>query len=88
VLQFREVEKPVPKVNDGLIKIHAAAAPIGDIRIRKSDPFSVRLLFGLMKPRNVLVLGKAFAGEFEAVSNDLHDFRKLTGFLPFTGMPS
>jgi hypothetical protein len=33
-------------------------------------------------------LGKAFAGEFEAVSNDLSDFRKLTGFLLCTGMPS
>jgi len=41
-----------------------------------------------MRPRKALVLGKAFAGEFEAVSNDLNDFRKLTGFLLYTGMPS
>jgi hypothetical protein len=75
VLQFREVEKPVPKVNDSLRMIHPAAAPIGNTRIRKSSPFALRFLFGLMRPRNALVLGKAFAGEFEAVSNDLNDFR-------------
>jgi hypothetical protein len=64
------------------------AAPIGNTQIRKSSPFALRFLFGLMKPSKALVLGKAFAGEFEAVSNDLYGFRKLTGFLLCTGMPS
>jgi len=88
VLQFREVEKPVPKVNESLIMIHPAAAPIGNTRIRKSSPFDLRFLFGLMRRRKALVLGKAFTGEFEVVSNDLNDFRKLIGFLLCTGMPS
>ena len=47
VLQIREVEKPTPKDHEVLIKIHATTAHIGDTRIRRTDPFLVRLMFGL-----------------------------------------
>lgn len=66
VLQIRSIAKPSPKDHEILIKVHATAATSGDCRLRKADPFGVRLFFGLFKPR-LSVLGGVFSGEIEAV---------------------
>ena len=56
VLRLQEVEKPVPKDNEVLIKIHAAAATAAGLIGRKGEPFFVRLFSGLTKPqKNILV---------------------------------
>lgn len=86
VLQFRDVEKPKPKDNEVLIKVYATSAHIGDTRIRRVDPFLVRLIFGLFKPKKNLILGLEVSGVIESVGKNVKLFKKddkvfaLTGF--------
>ena len=90
VLHFGEVEKPVPKDNEVLIKIHATTVHIGDTRVRSSRiPLALwlpmRLYLGLLKPKRK-ILGIECAGEIESVGKDVRRFKKgdkvfaLTGF--------
>ena len=74
VLQFQEVEKPSPKDNEILIKIHATSATSGDARIRRADPFIIRLIFGFNRPRKS-VLGVIVAGEVVSVGNKVTKFK-------------
>ena len=80
VLQFREVEKPEPKENEILIKVHTTTCHIGDVRIRSFDvpiwqmiPF--RLYLGIRKPKRA-ILGMELAGEVEAVGLKVRRFKK------------
>jgi len=61
-LKIQEIEKPKPKENEVLIKIYATTVHIGDTRIRRVDPFMVRLVFGLFKPKKNLILGLEASG--------------------------
>jgi len=51
VLYVKEAEKPVLQKNEILIKIRATAVNSGDCRLRKADPFAIRFVFGLTKPK-------------------------------------
>jgi NADPH:quinone reductase-like Zn-dependent oxidoreductase len=80
VLHLKEVEKPTPKENQVLIKIHATAVTTGDSNARGFTHVPPgfgplpRLMFGITGPRKQ-VIGADLAGEIEAVGKDVKSFK-------------
>ena len=80
VLRIAEVERPVPKEDEVLIKVHATTVNRLDVHTREANRssglgFSVlsRLVSGLRTPRR-RILGSEFAGEVEAVGATVNEF--------------
>ena len=75
VLQFKGVERPTPKDNEVLIKVHAVSVNAGDLHVLRADPFLIRLMgYGLLKPKNK-ILGAAIAGRIEAIGGNVKQFQ-------------
>ena len=74
VLQFKDVEKPVPADNEVLIKVYAASANPLDWHSMRGAPFLARVEFGLQRPRDPR-LGADVAGRVEAVGKNVTQFQ-------------
>ena len=81
VLQLKEVEKPVPKDNEVLIRVCATSVTTGDVNARGFTfvppgfgPLP-RLMFGIRKPKR-RILGVELTGEIEAVGKEVTLFKK------------
>ncbi len=81
VLQLKEVEKPVPRDDEVLIKVYATTVLIGDCLLRNLTVpalyrLPIRLLLGLIKPQRVTILGQELAGEIEGIGKAVTQFKK------------
>lgn len=85
VLQLIQVPKPIPKDNEVLTRIFATAVNSGDIRLRKADPWAVRLFLGLTKPK-ISILGGVLSGEIEAIGKNVTKFKIGDQVFGSTGM--
>lgn len=78
-LVLREVDKPTPKDNEVLIRVHATTVTTSDVLIRGLNvspvaKFIVQLIFGFGKPRNP-ILGMVTAGKIESIGKDVTRFK-------------
>jgi NADPH:quinone reductase-like Zn-dependent oxidoreductase len=74
VLELRDVEKPVVKDDEVLIRVRAAAVNIGDWHLLRGVPYVMRLGIGLRKPRREIP-GLDIAGQIEAVGTNVEQLR-------------
>ena len=70
VLQLEEIEKPIPKDNEVLIKVDATTVNATDCVFRKGEPLLSRLFTGLTKPKKQ-ILGSEFAEQVEAAGKGI-----------------
>ena len=80
VLQLQNIEKPKPKKNEVLVKIHATSVSTGDCRIRGFNSpllfwIPMRIILGFRKPRKP-ILGVELSGEIEDIGTDVTHFKK------------
>ena len=90
VLQLKDVEKPTPKDDQVLVKVHAASANPADWHLMRAEPFLARLANGLLKPKNTR-LGADVAGRVEAVGRNVTRFQAgddVFGELPLNELGS
>lgn len=71
VLELKEVEKPVPKDDEVLLKIYAASINSWDWDMLTGTPYEYRLLSGLLKPKKTNILGCDIAGRVETVGKNV-----------------
>jgi NADPH:quinone reductase-like Zn-dependent oxidoreductase len=95
VLEFQEIDTPVVKDDDVLIRVRAVAANPRDWHFMRGLPYVIRPQFGLRRPRNPL-LGSDVAGQVEAVGTNVTRFRPgdevyadvvTGGFAEYTSVP-
>ncbi|MGB7873070.1 MAG: NAD(P)-dependent alcohol dehydrogenase [Anaerolineales bacterium] len=75
-LQLQETEKPVPKADEILIRIHATSVTAGDCEMRRLElplmlSFPVRLYAGFLRPKRIPILGQELAGEVKEVGTNV-----------------
>jgi NADPH:quinone reductase-like Zn-dependent oxidoreductase len=82
VLQLKEVRKPTPTDGEILVRVCATSVSAGVLLARngkhpdsKFFTLAVRILFGLRKPRK-MILGYEFSGVVESVGKDVKLFSK------------
>jgi NADPH:quinone reductase-like Zn-dependent oxidoreductase len=75
VLELRDIDRPTPKENQVLVRVHAASVNPLDWHILRGTPILIRLMgFGLFKPKSQ-ILGADIAGRVEAVGTNVTKFK-------------
>jgi NADPH:quinone reductase-like Zn-dependent oxidoreductase len=73
VQRLEDVERPVPREDEVLVKIRATTVTRTDCGVRAGKPFLIRFFFGLLRPKHP-ILGTELAGEVEAVGAAVREF--------------
>ncbi|HMQ68088.1 MAG TPA: NAD(P)-dependent alcohol dehydrogenase [Ignavibacteria bacterium] len=82
VIKIRDIEKPVPADDELLIRVHAATVNRTDCAMLTAEPWFMRFMTGLTKPKKI-ISGTDFAGVVESAGNDVKLFKtgdKVFGF--------
>jgi NADPH:quinone reductase-like Zn-dependent oxidoreductase len=74
VLHIDDVERPVPKDDEVLIRVHASTVSRSDCALRAGEPFFSRFITGLPRPRQ-RILGGDYAGVVEEAGGAVTDFK-------------
>jgi NADPH:quinone reductase-like Zn-dependent oxidoreductase len=74
VLRLEDVEQPVPRDDEVLVKIHATTVTRTDCGLRSAELFITRFFTGLVRPKRK-ILGMELAGEVEAVGAAVTEFQ-------------
>lgn len=74
VIHLAEIEKPIPKDDEVLVQVHAASVNPLDWHLMRADPFLIRLMTGLFKPKNP-ILGADFSGVVKSVGKNVRRFQ-------------
>jgi NADPH:quinone reductase-like Zn-dependent oxidoreductase len=88
VLRFEDVERPVPKDDELLVRIRATGVTRSDAHLRAGTPRVSRIASGLRRPKR-RILGHELAGEVEAVGADVSEFEvgdRVFGALPYLAL--
>jgi NADPH:quinone reductase-like Zn-dependent oxidoreductase len=73
VLQLKEIERPVPRNNELLIRVHATSLNASDVEFLTGKPLYTRM-WGLFKPK-IQILGSDIAGRVEAAGPEARRFK-------------
>lgn len=74
VLQVRDIDQPTAGAGEVLLRVHAAGVSRGDVHLMTGEPYLVRAVIGIRRPRN-RVLGQDVAGTVVAIGPDVTRFR-------------
>ncbi|MCA9381886.1 NAD(P)-dependent alcohol dehydrogenase [Candidatus Dojkabacteria bacterium] len=79
-IELHDIEKPLPKQNEILVKVVASTVSTGDIEMRTMKvPLGLglfmRLFTGILKPKRIKTLGQEFSGIVEKVGENVKKFK-------------
>lgn len=74
VLKYQDVEKPVPKKNEVLVKVISSSLNSADWRVMRGTPFLTKLMTGLSKPK-YNIIGSDISGVIESIGDDCSKFK-------------
>ena len=74
VLEFKQVDQPIPKDDEVLVSVQAASVNAADWHFLRGEPIIMRLVSGLFRPK-IKILGADIAGQVEAVGTKVKQFQ-------------
>jgi NADPH:quinone reductase-like Zn-dependent oxidoreductase len=85
VLLLNDVEKPFPKDNEVLIKVHSSTTSRTDLAMIQGKPKILRLFTGISKPK-LPITGSDFVGTVEAIGKNVTAFKPGNRVMGAAGM--